>query len=49
MRIYKNKSFARFARRNDLADSDICRAVQDANRGLFSADLECDDKDKTVS
>ncbi len=39
MLIYKNKSFARFARRNGLADADLCRAVQDANRGLIAADL----------
>ncbi len=39
LRIFKNKSFARFARKNDIADEDLCEAVRDANRGLIDADL----------
>ena len=39
MRIFKNKPFARFARRNDIADIELCGAVRDAERGLVAADL----------
>ncbi len=39
MRVLKNKSFARFAARNDIADEDLCEAVQRALRGLIDADL----------
>jgi hypothetical protein len=39
MRIFKNKSFARFARRNDIADLELCGAVHDADRGLIAAEL----------
>jgi len=39
LRIFKNKSFARFARKNDISDEDLCEAVRDANRGLIDADL----------
>jgi hypothetical protein len=39
LRIFKNKSFARFARKNDIADEDLCEAVRNANRGLIDADL----------
>ena len=39
MRIFKNKPFARFARKNDISDSDLCKAIQDADRGLIDADL----------
>ena len=38
-RIFKNKPFARFARKNGILDSDLCAAVRDANRGLIAADL----------
>jgi len=38
-RVFKNKPFARFARKNGIPDSDLCAAVRDANRGLISADL----------
>jgi len=38
-RIFKNKSFARFARRNSIADLDLCGAVCNADRGLIAADL----------
>jgi hypothetical protein len=39
MRVFKNKAFARFARKNEVADADLCSAIQDANRGLIDADL----------
>jgi hypothetical protein len=39
MRIFKNKPFARFARKNDIEDSDLCKAIEDANSGLIGADL----------
>lgn len=38
-RIFKNKPFARFARKNGIADSDLCKAIEDANSGLIGADL----------
>lgn len=39
MRIFKNKAFARFARKADLLDAALCRAIRDAERGLIGADL----------
>ena len=39
MRIFKNKPFARFARKNGVSDSDLCKSIQDANAGLIAADL----------
>ena len=39
MRIYKTKSFVRFARRERIADAALCEAVQRAARGLIDADL----------
>jgi hypothetical protein len=39
MRIFKNKSFARFERKNGISDSDLCKAVLDADHGLIGADL----------
>ena len=39
MRIFKNKSFARFARKARLADADLCKAVWNAEQGLIDADL----------
>jgi hypothetical protein len=38
-RVFKNKTFARFARRNEISDVDLCTAVHDAKRGLIDADL----------
>lgn len=38
-RILKNKPFARFARKNDIADADLCKAIRDADHGLIGADL----------
>ena len=38
-RIFKNKPFTRFARKNSISDSALCQAVRDADRGLIDADL----------
>jgi len=39
MRVFKNKSFARFARGVDLDDATLCRAVDRAEDGLIDANL----------
>jgi hypothetical protein len=39
MRVFKNKSFARFARKTRLTDAVLCAAIADASRGLIDADL----------
>ena len=39
MRTYKNKSFARFARRAGIPDAALCEAVLRAGRGQVDADL----------
>jgi len=39
VRIFKNKAFARFARKARMADSDLCDAIANATRGLIDADL----------
>ena len=39
MRIFKNKSFAKFARKARLEDLALCEAVANAERGLIAADL----------
>lgn len=39
MRIFKNKAFARFARKAALNNKSLCQAVQEAERGLVAADL----------
>jgi hypothetical protein len=39
MRIFKSKPFARFARKSGIADSELCEAIQNADRGLIGADL----------
>ncbi len=39
MRIFKNKSFARFARKARITDAVLCAAIADASRGLIDADL----------
>jgi hypothetical protein len=39
MRIFKNKPFARFARKAGLDDPVLCEAIADADRGLIDADL----------
>jgi hypothetical protein len=39
LRIYKTKAFARFARKANVTDRDLCKAIDDAERGLVDADL----------
>jgi hypothetical protein len=39
VRVFKNKSFARFARKNEIDDEELCKAVDDTERGLIDADL----------
>ena len=39
MRIFKNKPFARFARKAGLSDGELKKAIGDAERGLVDADL----------
>ncbi len=39
MRIFKNKSFARFARKARLTDATLCEEISNAERGLIDADL----------
>ena len=39
MRVFKNKSFARFCRKARVADAVLCGAVDAASRGLIDADL----------
>jgi hypothetical protein len=39
VRIFKTKVFARFARGQQIRDSDLCDAVERAGRGLIDADL----------
>ena len=38
-RIFKNKWFVRFARRESIPDSELCEAVRKAENGLIAADL----------
>lgn len=39
MRIFKTRSFARFARKESIEDTELFEAIQRANRGLIDADL----------
>ncbi len=39
MRIFKNKSFGRFARKARVTDAALCEAIGNADRGLIDADL----------
>jgi hypothetical protein len=39
VRIFKNKAFARFARKSGITDASLCKAVKDAEQGLLAADL----------
>jgi hypothetical protein len=39
MRVFKNKSFARFCRKARIIDAVLCGAVDAASRGLIDADL----------
>ena len=39
MRIFKTKSFARFARKVGLTDDALCGAIENIGRGLIDADI----------
>ncbi len=39
MRIFRNKSFSRFARQKRIDDATLCEAVRRAEAGLIDADL----------
>jgi hypothetical protein len=39
VRIFKNKPFARFARKARMTDAALCEAIDRASRGLIDADL----------
>jgi hypothetical protein len=39
VRIFKNKPFARFARKARITDANLCDAIDRASRGLIDADL----------
>ena len=39
VRVFKNKAFARFARKARFTDAVLCAAIADATRGLIDADL----------
>jgi hypothetical protein len=39
LRIFKTKTFARFARRERISDANLCEAVRRAERGLLDAQL----------
>jgi len=40
MQVLKTKDFTRFARKERIADEDLCEAIARANRGLIDAHLE---------
>lgn len=39
MAVYKTKLFNRWARKAGLSTGDLCKAVQEMERGLYEADL----------
>lgn len=39
MRVFKNKAFARFAKKANITDATLCSAVVGAECGLIAADL----------
>jgi hypothetical protein len=39
MRVFKNKSFTRFARKGRITGEALCAAIANASRGLIDADL----------
>ena len=39
MRVFETKAFARFARKADLGEAALCKAIADAERGLIDADF----------
>lgn len=38
-RIFKNKWFSRFARKESIVDADLCAAISNVEKGLIEADL----------
>ena len=38
MRIFKNKSFAKFARKERISDAKLCKVVKEADKGNIDAD-----------
>jgi hypothetical protein len=42
VRIFKTKAFTRFADKVGIPDIALCRAIEDAERGLIAADLSGD-------
>jgi hypothetical protein len=38
-RVFETKAFGRFARRENIADAELCEAVRRAESGLIDADL----------
>ena len=38
-RIFKNKWFSRFARKEGIVDADLCAAISNVEKGLIEADL----------
>ncbi len=38
-RVFKSKSFARFARKAKIDDASLCKAIANAEKGLIDADL----------
>ena len=38
MRIYKNKAFSKFARKERIGNDRLCQAIKDANDGKIDAD-----------
>lgn len=39
LRIFKNKPFARFAKKAEISDAALCKAISNAENGLVDADL----------
>ena len=39
MRVFKSKEFARFTRKNRIADDELCRAIAEIHEGAIDADL----------
>lgn len=39
MRVLRSKEFTRFARKNRIADSELCRAIAELQAGTIDADL----------
>ncbi len=39
MRVFKNKNFDRFTKREKITDQDLWQAIENINKGLISADL----------